>query len=128
LGFGGTGFQKEPCSSEVQPTKIISGQSATPYLRYSHLGFWLVLVFETFPSEANPQKKFSLIRQSVLDLSDGNKIQDGSHSRHLGGAAPLVSERNLPLVEVNVHKIKYGVLFIYSGFIFEVETLPKLGS
>jgi hypothetical protein len=48
--------------------------------------------------EPDPQNNFRLIHQSVIELSDGNQIQDGCHSRHLGWAAELVIEAFLLLV------------------------------
>jgi hypothetical protein len=33
--LGGTDLRKEPSTSEAQPTKRISGQSANPFLRFS---------------------------------------------------------------------------------------------
>jgi hypothetical protein len=67
-------------------------------------GALLKMLSRSTLSTASNSKYFSLIHQSVLELSEGNQIQDGCHSRHLGWAAPLVIEGNLCLVDANAHK------------------------
>jgi hypothetical protein len=46
-------------------------------------------------------RKIGSIDPGVCPLIDGNEIQDGGHSGHLGWAAVLIIERNLPLVTPN---------------------------
>jgi hypothetical protein len=56
----------------------------------------------------------------VISVIDGNQIQDGGHSDHLGWAAELIIERNLPLVTPISHRkigsIDPGVCPIIDGY------------